>query len=392
MEDVNELLNKLKELKEGYIPVPKKLALELGFSAAGMLMDLYSQYIYYLKKGELNEKGEFFYTVADVQKNTGLSKDNQSTIIRKLKELHFIEYTMHRDMPKKRYFKMNGKVDEMIINAITGTDAKDKIINIKQKANKEVQRCLDLTNPVGGNPSIQLAENPPTSKRESLHIVGGKTSVNKNREKEQNIKTEQKQIVCLSAPETKYCNKLIDEISDKLNIPKGDIKEKIDKANKKEDKNYTYEDLYTGYEYKVKGKTIDHIIDNPEIEGISHKLNSIISSTIKGVPDALQQQEKEEAQYEENNNRIFNEIPEKFITTDEENTSIAPEDKKQLDNLKMMNSNNYIELFKGNEKAQYIYKRILKPFENNNVFISGFTRTDMANFKKAYEAIQELAG
>ena len=128
--------------KNGFIPMPRKLSRVLGFNATGLLEELYDRYDYYTAMEYLNEYGEFFYTIADVEINTGLSKKEQATSIKKLKDYKFIISTTSRGMPQKRYFKMNEDIKELL--KVIYLEADKKKLDIVERNKSEIGRLLGL--------------------------------------------------------------------------------------------------------------------------------------------------------------------------------------------------------------------------------------------------------
>ena len=128
--------------KNGFIPMPRQLSRVLGFNATGLLEELYDRYDYYTAMEYLNEYDEFFYTVADVEINTGLSKKEQMTAIKKLKEYKFIISTTSRGMPQKRYFKMNTDIDKLLKRIYI--EAEEKKLNIMERNKSEIERLLGI--------------------------------------------------------------------------------------------------------------------------------------------------------------------------------------------------------------------------------------------------------
>lgn len=131
-----------RDIVGGFIPIPKKLNLILGFNATGILIDLYDRYDYYLSEGKLNIYDEFFYTINDMEINTGLSKKEQSTAIDKLKEYNFILRVISRGMPKKRHFLMNPDID-VILKKIC-LDADEKKLKITERSKSELERIMGI--------------------------------------------------------------------------------------------------------------------------------------------------------------------------------------------------------------------------------------------------------
>jgi len=134
----------LKEIllddSNGFIPLPRQLITILGFNATGLLVELYDRYDYYSSQQSLNTYGEFFYTVNDIEINTGLSRREQTTSIKILKEYNFIERIISRDMPPKRYFLMNSNITHLLKNIYK--KAEEKKSNIIERNKTEIERML----------------------------------------------------------------------------------------------------------------------------------------------------------------------------------------------------------------------------------------------------------
>ena len=126
--------------KNGFIPFPRQLSRVLGFNATGLLEELYDRYDYYSAMELLNEYGEFFYTVSAVEINTGLSKKEQITAIKKLKEYGFIINTISRSMPQKRYFLLDTNISKLLKRIYTEADViKEKIL---ERSKSDLERIL----------------------------------------------------------------------------------------------------------------------------------------------------------------------------------------------------------------------------------------------------------
>ena len=91
------------------IVVPRKIVIEIGFNATGMLVELFNKYNFNKKNSTLNQYGEFSYKIADCKSDNGLTKSEQASTIKKLIEAGYIEYTISRGLPKLRYFKLTDK-------------------------------------------------------------------------------------------------------------------------------------------------------------------------------------------------------------------------------------------------------------------------------------------
>jgi len=132
----------LLENKSGYIPIPRIISRILGFNATGMLIELCDRHDYYVSEDLLNEYGEFFYIISDCEANTGLTKAEQLTAIKKLTTRKFIQYVTSRGLPKIRYFKLSDNIP-FILKELYDESEKRKI-EIKTKNSNNV---IDLKLP-----------------------------------------------------------------------------------------------------------------------------------------------------------------------------------------------------------------------------------------------------
>jgi DNA-binding transcriptional regulator GbsR (MarR family) len=159
---------KLKDLflnaEGGFIPVPRAVTRILGFNATGLLEELCDRYDYYLETEQLNEYEEFYYTISDIEINAGLSRTEQETAIKKLKEYGFIKSIKNRGIPRKRYFKLSDNIPEIFKDIIIESN---KIkADVKEKAVKDVERYKNPSNlvesPVGRKHTDCIVENLQT--------------------------------------------------------------------------------------------------------------------------------------------------------------------------------------------------------------------------------------
>jgi len=146
-----EMIEQREELdaagkSKGYIPGNRNFLLALGSNTSLLLAELCDKQDFYKKTKQLNSLGEFFYTIIDCEVNTGLSRKQQIVCIDKLEKRGFIEYTITRDMPMRRFFKM--AEDEVIIKALgqlcIEADAKrSKILKLNNESKEHLQAELD---------------------------------------------------------------------------------------------------------------------------------------------------------------------------------------------------------------------------------------------------------
>ena len=120
-------------MDNGFIPMPRKLARVLGLNVTTLLVELCDKQDYYKSAKQLNDHGEFYYTVATCEINTGLTRREQSTAITKLKDYGFVERIISRGMPKIRYFKMSDDIPKLLAKLCAESEEKKfKILGINK--------------------------------------------------------------------------------------------------------------------------------------------------------------------------------------------------------------------------------------------------------------------
>jgi hypothetical protein len=89
-----------------FIRVPRSFIRKFNLNTAVMLSEIYSEYIYWKDRNELQQGGWFYSTVENMCYNTGLSKHQQLIACKELEAYGIIKIKYH-GMPKKRYFKFD---------------------------------------------------------------------------------------------------------------------------------------------------------------------------------------------------------------------------------------------------------------------------------------------
>lgn len=94
---------------DGWIPVNKAMMRKLGLEASILYGELLNKYKWYFDNKRLNEHGEFYSTVEEIQANTSLDKRNQKKAIDILVKEGLIE--VHKRIPPggqslTRHFKV----------------------------------------------------------------------------------------------------------------------------------------------------------------------------------------------------------------------------------------------------------------------------------------------
>ena len=108
--------NLLKVLSnDNFLILNRDLIKELGLDEAILLCELCHEQYYWEMNKKLQKDGTFYSTVENIEKQIGLKKKKQLTLLNKLKVLNLVEVKYH-DMPKKRYIKVNISELEEILN------------------------------------------------------------------------------------------------------------------------------------------------------------------------------------------------------------------------------------------------------------------------------------
>ena len=96
-----------------FVRVPRPFIRKFNLNTAVMLSEIYSEYIYWKGRDDLQQGGWFFSTVENMYYNTGLSKHQQLAACKELMEYGIIKMKYH-GMPKKRYFKFDSGTFEKL--------------------------------------------------------------------------------------------------------------------------------------------------------------------------------------------------------------------------------------------------------------------------------------
>jgi len=89
-----------------FLRLSRPLIRKFNLNTAVMLSEIYSEYMYWKERNELQKGGWFFSTVENMYYNTGLSKHQQLIACKEL-ETYGIIKVKYYGMPKKRYFKFD---------------------------------------------------------------------------------------------------------------------------------------------------------------------------------------------------------------------------------------------------------------------------------------------
>ncbi len=87
--------------------LPKSLVQNIGIEPTLLLMDLFSKYRYFRKKGRLTEDGFFFNVQESIERDTTLSPFKQTKIVEKLEGLGLLMVKRNLGLPAKNYYKIS---------------------------------------------------------------------------------------------------------------------------------------------------------------------------------------------------------------------------------------------------------------------------------------------
>ena len=98
-----------------FLRLSRPLIRKFNLNTAVMLSEIYSEYMYWKERNELQKGGWFFSTVENMYYNTGLSKHQQLAACKELQDYGIIKVKYH-GMPKKRYFKFDLNAVQKLYN------------------------------------------------------------------------------------------------------------------------------------------------------------------------------------------------------------------------------------------------------------------------------------
>lgn len=108
----------------GYIQVVKNLNIYLGITCNLYLAELIDKHQYWIDKEQeessryITDDGFFFVTKAIIEKDTGINKPSQTKLAEKLEKLKILETDIRGTVNRRKYFKINYEVLDIIINKI----------------------------------------------------------------------------------------------------------------------------------------------------------------------------------------------------------------------------------------------------------------------------------
>lgn len=146
-----------------YIAANRSLIKAFGLNLAVIIGELASEARYWKREGKLQD-GWFFSTVENIEKATGINGYYQRDAIKQLQSLGFIEIK-YKDVPRKRYFRINGM---NIIQTIAQIDEEEETAGQSQCFTQCTTNDLPseplITHPVGDNNNKEQPQ--PTKKEE----------------------------------------------------------------------------------------------------------------------------------------------------------------------------------------------------------------------------------
>jgi len=126
-----------------YLIVNKKLARQVGLKEAILLADLISKEQYFIENNMLDD-GWFFNTAINIEKDTTLSRHQQSIAIKNLESKGFIK-TKLKGIPASLHFKI---IDTKILNFLKSSIKKNKKEDVKKidtNKNKQIKIIKNIS-------------------------------------------------------------------------------------------------------------------------------------------------------------------------------------------------------------------------------------------------------
>lgn len=120
-----------------YMIVNKELLKNIGAIEALLLAELCNEYVYYYETEQTDNDGYFYSTIENVEKNTGLSREQQDTALLHLIEKGIIDKNV-KGIPPKRFFKINEKALEQSICGNDTNQFVEKTQNVMCEKHKSI--------------------------------------------------------------------------------------------------------------------------------------------------------------------------------------------------------------------------------------------------------------
>lgn len=156
---------------EDYFKGNRHIARYVGLTAAVLLTEIISKRHYHMMRGEItdcpkNGPGWIYFTLDDVEYKLGLSKDEQSTAINRLKRAELLETTII-GLPAKRHFRLNTeKILELYgLSKTNSSFRKSRKLERNFESsleNDQISEIIKKQNLECGNPENLIAEKPQT--------------------------------------------------------------------------------------------------------------------------------------------------------------------------------------------------------------------------------------
>lgn len=158
---------------DGSIMINKSLARHMGLEATIVYSELLSRYCYFRDRGLLTADDWFFNTVDDLEEGTTLSDYQQRKAIKTLEELKLIE-TDRRDVPAKRYFRINEDcmlLNNLILRNSSSSSQKTKELDIKKLQSNNTKNNTKEIIPPKGDAQKPLIVTPDKKAKKAKDIV-----------------------------------------------------------------------------------------------------------------------------------------------------------------------------------------------------------------------------
>ena len=160
--------------KDGFLMCGRGVAKEFGIMSAIMLSELCSRYQHHRNEGTLvkrDDKYWFYYDIETATQRTGMSRDEQTTCMKRLQDAGLVSRKVF-GIPPKRYFNINIDKLEQVVSDIEQKYTKDVSVlkptiswkaNLKKTALRRLKSASSSESdtsgePKSGNPNFRKAD------------------------------------------------------------------------------------------------------------------------------------------------------------------------------------------------------------------------------------------
>jgi hypothetical protein len=383
----------------GAIIINKNLIHGLGLNETIILTELFSKYSYFEKNKKLQSDGSFFCTYDDLELTTCLAQKAQQSAIKKLKELGFIN-TKNKGLPSRRYFIIT--INQILFNKYIekGKQVLGEKINAKEAKRKEQEASNAVESTVYPKEYNSLSKGISNDMPKNI-ISYPEVVPNNNKEEEQKEKQTNKQPLSVYTPagekgEKEKVDKDYLKLFDILIQLFPDYRDRIEKKLAEyQDKGEKYSDLLDTFNWlnSEKVNRINWYINNTDFS-TEKKFNIIAKKIVeekdKAKADIYDKYSEIQHQHDKPINNTFN--------NNKTPVSINVDLKTHLDHLLQVKTDSdkgIQDSFKdttekNKSSTRSLYKKVLQCFDQENIYIDGYSGSDNEFFYKVHNVLKKM--